>query len=146
MARDALVRPLQDTLVRHEESSSLLAARQTALYRDFVTQRQQQQQQLQAAVAERDASAAAAEVLGAKVRTMEESLRVIDSATAAGGDAQRAQLTDHVRALTRRLARFEANEATLGRRYNLLKQEVCPGMGLLSLSVVAVLLWRRVGG
>jgi hypothetical protein len=44
----------------------------------------------------------------------------------AGGDdpSHRQQLTDHVRQLTRKVARLEANEPVLIRKYNLLLQEV----------------------
>ncbi len=125
-ASDAVLRPLLETIRRHEESVALLTARQTTLYRAYISERAAWLADTARHKAASESSASTIESLQAKVGALEEGLRLLSPTTGKAGDesAQRQQLTDHVRTLTRKIARLEANEPVLSRRYNLLLQEV----------------------
>lgn len=124
---DALLKPLHETIRRHEDSVALLTARQTTLYRTYITERSTWQSEVSKAKGEASTLLGTVESLRAKVAALESGLSAISAGggTGAAGDStqQRQQLTEHVHMLTRKVARLEANEPILSRKYNLLLQE-----------------------
>ena len=75
---ETLLKPLHETIRRHEESVALLTARQTTLYRSYITERAAWQSDVAKNRASAESAAATIEALQAKVAALEEGLRMLD--------------------------------------------------------------------